>query len=308
MIGVSLQDMSTSPPRRPPSRRQLLLGAVATATGCATGKTRLAAPAGADAGPLADIEASVGGRVGVFAVDTGSNRTLAHRADELFAMCSTFKWLLAAAILAQVDRGRLSLDERIPYGPADVLDYAPVCRAHVAEGAMTVDALAAAAVTLSDNTAANLLLPRVGGPAGLTAFARANGDTVTRLDRTEPSLNSNLPGDPRDTTSPRAMVGLMRRLLCDGDALTTASRDRLLGWLRACQTCAHRLRAGLPPTWVVGDKTGSGSSNAVNDVAIALPPGRAPVLIACYTSHSAARLAEIEAAHARVGRLVAATL
>jgi len=291
---------------RPPSRRQLLLGAVASAAGCATGKTPRSAATGGG-GPPADVEAGVGGRLGVFALDTGTNRTLAHRADERFAMCSTFKWLLAAAVLAQIDRGRLSLDERIPYGPGDLLDYAPVTRAHVAEGAMTVDALAAAAVTLSDNTAANLLLPRVGGPAELTAFARARGDTVTRLDRTEPSLNSNLPGDPRDTTSPRAMVGLMRRLLCDGDALTTPSRDRLLGWLRACQTCAHRLRAGLPPTWVVGDKTGSGSSNAVNDVAIAVPPGRAPILIACYTSHSAAPLAQVEAAHARVGRWVAAT-
>jgi len=300
--------MSAFDPPPPPSRRDLLLGAVATAAGCATAKTRLPTPTAAGAGSLADIEASVGGRLGVFALDTGTNRTLAHRADERFAMCSTFKWLLAAAILAQVDRGRLSLDERVPYGPADVLDYAPVARAHVTEGGMTVDALAAAAVTLSDNTAANLLLPRVGGPAGLTAFARAYGDTVTRLDRGEPSLNSNFPGDPRDTTSPRAMVGLMRRLLCDGDALTTGSRDRLLGWLRACQTCARRLRAGLPATWVVGDKTGGGSSNAVNDVAIATPPGRAPILIACYTSYSAASLAQVEAAHSRVGSLIARQL
>jgi len=247
----------------------------------------------------------VGGRLGVFALDTGTGRTLARRADERFALCSTFKWVLAAAILAQVDRGRLSLDERVPYGPADVLDYAPVARTHVADGGMTVDALAAAAVTLSDNTAANLLLPKVGGPAGLTSFVRACGDTVTRLDRTEPSLNSNLPGDPRDTTSPRAMVGLLRRLLCDGDALTPASRERLLGWLRGCQTCARRLRAGLPTAWVVGDKTGSGSGNAVNDVAIATPPGRAPILIACYTSYSAATTAAVEAAQARVGRLIA---
>jgi len=290
------------------TRRQLLLGAVSAAAGCATAKAPRASrptPASAGADSIAEIEAAVGGRVGVFALDTGTNRTLAHRADERFAMCSTFKWVLAAAVLTEVDRGRLSLDERVPYGPADVLDYAPVARAHVADGSMTVDALAAAAVTLSDNTAANLLLPRVGGPAGLTAFVRACGDPVTRLDRNEPSLNSNLPGDPRDTTSPRAMVGLMRRLLCDGDTLTVGSRDRLLGWLRVCQTCARRLRAGLPASWVVGDKTGSGSANAVNDVAIATPPGRAPVLIACYTSYSAAGLAAVEAAHARVGRVIA---
>jgi beta-lactamase class A len=170
---------------------------------------------------------------------------------------------------------------------------------------MTVDALAAAAVTLSDNTAANLLLPKVGGPAGLTGFVRALGDDVTRFDRDEPRLNSNLPGDPRDTTSPRAMVGLLRRLLCDADTLSAAGRERLLGWLRGCQTCAKRLRAGLPANWIVGDKTGSGASNAINDVAIAVPPGRAPILIASYTSHSAAALPALEAAHASVGRLIA---
>ena len=291
-----------------PTRRQLLLGVASAAAGCATARAPGLATGSASARPLADIEASVGGRLGLFALDTGTNRTLAHRADERFAMCSTFKWVLAAAILSEVDRGRLSLDERVPYGPRDVLEYAPVTRAHVADGWMTVGALAAAAVTLSDNTAANLLLPKLGGPAGLTAFVRACGDQVTRLDRDEPTLNSNLPGDLRDTTTPRAMVGLMRRLLCDGGALTAGSRDRLLGWLRDCQTCARRLRAGLPATWVVGDKTGSGRSNAVNDVAIAVPPGRAPILIACYTSYSAAALGDVEAAHARVGRLIASGL
>jgi beta-lactamase class A len=301
---MPFEPMTATPTVRP-TRRQLLLGAASAAAGCAGAKPSASRPASVGAPSIAEIEAAVGGRIGVFALDTGTNRTLDHRANERFAMCSTFKWVLAAAILGEVDHGRLSLDERVPYGPADLLDYAPVARVHVAEGAMTVEALAAAAVTLSDNTAANLLLPRIGGPAGLTAFVRACGDPVTRLDRNEPSLNSNLPGDPRDTTSPRAMAGLMRRLLCDGDALTVVSRDKLLGWLRGCQTCARRLRAGLPATWVVGDKTGSGSSNALNDVAIATPPGRAPVLIACYTSYSAAALATVEAAHAQVGRLIA---
>lgn len=293
-----------------PTRRQLLLGgAAALWSACATTKSAgPGSPSRAGAPSLADIESSVGGRVGVFALDTGTRRTLAYRADERFAMCSTFKWVLAAAILAEVDHARLSLDERVPFSAADVINYAPAVATHLAAGVMTIDQLASAAVTLSDNAAANLLLPKIGGPQGLTRFVRAMGDDVTRLDRTEPSLNSNLPGDPRDTTTPRAMVGLLRRLLCDTDALSPASRERLLGWLRGCQTCARRLRAGLPAGWIVGDKTGSGSSNAINDVAIASPPRRPPVLIACYTSNAGATLAALEAAHASVGRLVAQQL
>jgi beta-lactamase class A len=233
-------------------------------------------------GELARIEASVGGRVGVLALDTASGRTLAHRADERFAMCSTFKWTLAAAAFARVDRGEGTLEERIPFGAADLMEVAPVAREHVGEGAMTVETLARAAVTVSDNTAANLLLAWMGGPGALTAFFRQLGDTVTRLDRNEPSLNSNDPGDVRDTTSPRAMVGLMKAVLLDG-ALKTASRERLLALLRACETGKRRLRAGLPADWVVGDKTGTGNF-AFNDVAIATPPGRAPILMAVYMS------------------------
>ena len=291
------------------TRRQLVLGAATSlAAGCATARVSRTAPARAPGRTVADIEATAGGRLGLFALDTGTGRTLSYRADERFAMCSTFKWVLAAAILSEVDEGHLSLDQRVAYGAADLLEYAPVAKAHLAEGAMTIDALAEASVTFSDNTTANLLLSKVGGPAALTQFVRARGDSVTRFDRTEPTLNSNLPGDPRDTTSPRAMVGLLRRLLCDGDTLSPASRERLLGWLRGCQTCARRLRAGLPANWVVGDKTGSGSAGAINDVAIATPPGRPPVLIACYTSFSAAAPSQLEAAQADIGRLVAAQL
>lgn len=288
------------------TRRQFLLGTFGTlATACVP--SRVAAPAAVQAGmprSLAEIEARVGGRVGVFALDTGTGRLLAHRADERFAMCSTFKWALAAAVLARVDRAQLSLDERVSYGSTDLLEYAPVTREHVAEGSMTVDTLARAAVTVSDNTAANLLLAKIGGPAGFTQFVRSLGDLVTRLDRDEPTLNSNDPGDPRDTTSPRAMVGLMRRVLC-GNALSPASCERLLDWLRACETGKDRLRAGLPQDWTVGDKTGSGPRSTINDVAIAVPPHRAPILIAAYMSEGGLGLKVLQAAHADVGRLVA---
>lgn len=252
---------------------------------------------------LAAIEARVGGRMGVFALDTGNGRVVAHRPDERFAMCSTFKWVLAAAILARVDRGELILDDAVKFGESDLLEYAPVTRAHVADGVMTVEELARASVTVSDNTAANLLLAKLGGPAALTRFARGLGDEVTRLDRNEPDLNANEPGDARDTTSPRAMVTLMRRVLV-GDALSAASRERLVAWMRACETGKKRLRAGCPERWLVGDKTGSGARAAVNDVAIAVPPDRAPILIASYMSEGHGNAESLGAAHAEVARAI----
>ena len=300
-------------------RRDLLLGLGATlATACA----RSAVSPGSDARPapeardardardasaeLAAVEASVGGRVGVFAIDTATGKHLARREDERFAMCSTFKWTLAAAVLARIDRGEISLDDQIHYGEAELLEYAPTTRAHVGEGSMSIDALARAAVTLSDNTAANLLLSKIDGPPGFTRFVRQLGDDVTRLDRDEPTLNLNVRGDVRDTTSPRAMAGLLGRILL-GDVLSPASRERLLGWLRACETGRERLRAGLPADWTIGDKTGTGLDGGFNDVAIAFsphPPGRAPILIAAYMSDGPSGEASLSAAHARVGRIV----
>ncbi|MBX3226237.1 MAG: class A beta-lactamase [Labilithrix sp.] len=253
-------------------------------------------------GAIAEVERRVGGRVGVFAIDTASGRAIAHRDDERFAMCSTFKWVLAALMLERVDRGALDLGERLAYGDGELLEHSPVTREHVRDGGMSVEALAEAAVTVSDNAAANLLLARLGGPAALTSFARAHGDEVTRLDRTEPSLNENAPGDPRDTTSPRAMAGLMRALLC-GEALTTTSRERLLGWLRASTTGKDRLRAGFPADWsaAAGDKTGTGPRGATNDVAIVSPPGRAPILVTAYLSDGHADATAL----ADIGRIAA---
>ncbi len=291
------------------TRRELLRGALGTWAAACVPSRAVGPTNGANVEPraLADLEEKVGGRVGVFAIDTGTGRQLAHRPDERFAMCSTFKWVLAAAVLTRVDRRELSLDERVRYGASDVLEHAPIAREHVADGTMTVAALAQAAVTVSDNTAANLLLARIGGPAGLTAFMRSAGDTVTRLDRDEPTLNENAPGDPRDTTTPRAMATLMRQLLCRG-TLSAASRERLLGWMRACETGKDRLRAGLPAGWTVGDKTGTGPRCAVNDVAIAWPPGRAPILVAAYLSDGDAGPGRLVEAHAEIGRLVARAL
>lgn len=305
--------------RGEPSRRRFLTAsAAALAAACAPrggGDGRVApstaAPPSRTGGksaqeqsPLSDLESGVGGRVGVYAIATDRAIELSHRADERFAMCSTFKWALSAAVLARVDRGEISLEEAVPFGEADLLDYAPATRARAAEGKMTVGELAESIITVSDNTAANLLLGLVGGPAGLTAFMRSAGDTVTRLDRDEPTLNTNLPGDERDTTSPRAMVGLMRAVLL-GSVLSVQSRERLVGWLEACQTGFERLRAGLPAGWRVGDKTGSGQRGSVNDVAILWPPGRGPVLVAAYLSDSSAPLEALSGVHAAIGRAVA---
>ena len=286
-----------------PSRRHFFLGGlVLLGGGCRTNSGR-----GSASPRVAEIERAVGGRLGVFAIDTGSGREVAHRADERFAMCSTFKWALVAAALQHVEGGALSLRQRLAYGETDLLEYAPVTREHVAQGFMTVEALMQAAIAVSDNTAANLLLRELGGPSGLTRFIRANGDSVTRLDRNEPLLNMNNLGDVRDTTSPRAMVGLMRRLLC-GPALAEEHRSLLNGWMRACETGKLRLRAGFPADWKVGDKTGTGFRNAVNDVAIAVPPGRAPILVAAYLSEGTASIDAAQAALASVARLIAREL
>jgi len=269
----------------------------------ATPSIFIASGAFAEADPFAELEGRHGGRLGVAARDTGSGKTLGHRADERFPMCSTFKLLAASAILARVDRHREKLERWIPYGTADLLKFAPVTRAHVDQGGMTLGALAAAAVSYSDNTAANLLLAELGGPAGVTAYARSLGDPVTRLDRTEPTANTCIPGDPRDTTSPSAMLADLRSLTL-GSALSEKSRASLITWLVDCQMRGVRIPAGLPADWRSGNKMGTGNNATANDVAIIWPPGRAPILVAAYYTGSTASDAEQSAILAEVGRIV----
>lgn len=253
---------------------------------------------------LRELEIRSGGRLGVVALDTATWARIGHRGTERFALCSTFKLLLAASVLSRVDAGDETLGRRVPYTKADLLDYSPVTKAHVKEGALTVGQLCEAAVEESDNAAANLLLKTVGGPEGLTKYLRSLGDEVTRLDRDEPALNSNLPDDPRDTTTPASMVETVRLLLL-GDALSAASREKLAGWMLACKTGRARLSAGVPSDWRVGDKTGTGGRGAANDVAIIWPPGRKPILVAAYYSDSARGYEELNAVLAEVGEIVA---
>ena len=256
---------------------------------------------------FAAIEARCGGRLGVGVLDTGTGRTAGHRGHERFPMCSTHKALGAAAVLARVDRGEDRLDRRVRFGAGEVLPYSPGTKAHAGGDGMTLAAVCEAAVALSDNTAANLMFGAIGGPAGLTAFLRGLGDADTRLDRTEPALNEALPGDPRDTTSPLAMAADLDRLVL-GQALSPASRERLAAWLVACKTGDTRLRAGVPPGWRVGDKTGTGERGTANDVGVFWPPGRAPVVVTAFITGSDAPPDAQSAAIADVARTVVLAL
>jgi beta-lactamase class A len=251
---------------------------------------------------IAAIEARTGGRIGVAALDTSNSKRLDYRAKERFPMCSTFKFLAAAAVLKRVDEKQDKLDRFVSCGAKDILEYAPVTKAHLNDGGMILGALCAAAIEQSDNTAGNLLLDAIGGPAGLTNFVRTLGDNVTRLDRKEPELNSAVPGDERDTTTPAAICLDMHRLLL-ASALSEPSRRQLEEWLQHNETGGLMIPAGVPRTWTVGDKTGRGAKGATNDIAIIRPPDRAPILLAIYFVGSSASAQDRAAAIARWQRL-----
>ena len=237
------------------------------------------------------------------ALDTGSGKRLDYRSEDRFPMCSTFKFLAAAAVLKRVDGGQQELDRFVSYDAKDILEYAPITKAHLKDGGMTLGALCAAAIEQSDNTAGNLLLDRIGGPVGLTSFARSIGDEITRLDRKEPELNSAIPGDERDTTSPAAMCANMERLVLR-NVLSEPSRHQLEDWLQHNETGTLLIRAGVPKTWTVGDKTGRCGNGATNDVAIIRPPGRAPTVVAIYTIGSTSSADDRAATLAEAARAV----
>ncbi|WKB55288.1 class A beta-lactamase [Eleftheria terrae] len=287
------------------SRRTVLASALSAglASACASPSVRSQAE---DTAALAALERKTGGQLGVHALDTATGRTLGLNDGLPFAMCSTFKLLLAAAVLHRHDREDGLLETRLTLRPSDIIEHSPITSQRVAAGYLTVREACHATMTVSDNGAANLLLPLIGGPAGLTEFLRRHcDDPVTRLDRTEPQLNSNLAGDPRDTTTPRAMVETTRRL-ATGTVLSERSRTQLCGWLEAATTGMSRLRAGLPAGWRAGDKTGTGANGAANDVAIAWPPGRPPIVLAVYMRGSRQALEQLNAVHAEVARIVSA--
>ncbi|MNS41408.1 Beta-lactamase CTX-M-1 precursor [compost metagenome] len=252
---------------------------------------------------LAELECASGGRLGVVALGAANQPLVTYRADERFPFCSTFKALLAGAILHRSASSPGLLAERIPYTKDQLVTYSPITEQHVGAG-MTVAGLCAAAIQHSDNTAANLLIARLGGPDAVTAFARSIGDTQFRLDRWETALNTAIPGDVRDTTTPAAMAHSLRRLAL-GESLLPSARTRLTDWLRGNTTGATRIRAGVPAAWQVGDKTGTGDYGTTNDIAVLWPSGKPPVVLAVYftqrNQHAAARSDVI----AEAARLVA---
>ena len=257
--------------------------------------------------PFGALERRTGGRLGVFAIDTGSGRAISHRANERFPMCSTFKLLAVSAVLARIDAGHEHLDRRVAFGKDDLLAYAPITTAHVGAGFMTVGDLCASAIEYSDNTAANLLLETLGGPPAVTRYARSLGDPITRLDRNEPSLNTAVPGDVRDTTTPAAMATDMRELVL-GRKLSPTSMRRLSAWMVACTTGYTSIRAGVPASWSIGDKTGSGDHGTRNDVAVLWPPTRRPIIVAAYLTGATVSADDRDGALAEVGHIVSRML
>jgi beta-lactamase class A len=253
---------------------------------------------------IAGLEKEVGGRIGLAVLDTADGRRLSHRADERFAMCSTFKLMLSAAVLSRIDAGTLRFEQPVSFSRSDLLPNSPLTDSHPDGGAVPLRTMLESVMEFSDNTGANRLLALIGGPEGYTAYLRSIGDPTTRLDRIERELNANIPGDPRDTTTPHAMLEDMRRVLL-GDSLSSGSREQLLRWMRDCQTGRDRLRARLPAGWSAGDKTGTGSRGAVNDIAILYPPSQPPILVTCYLSDSSASTETLSSVHARIGSLIA---
>lgn len=256
---------------------------------------------------IADLEKQNGGRLGVAVISLSGERLLSVRGNERFAMCSTFKALLGAAVLARVDAKRESLGRMISYQESDLLDYAPITKDNLASGGMSIAALNEASIQYSDNTAANLLLDTIGGPAALTAFLRSLGDTTTRLDRNEPSLNSNLANDDRDTSTPSAMASSMQKLL-HGKTLSLTSKEQLKAWMFGNTTGDARLKAGFDKNWLIGDKTGTGPHGAVNDIAIVYPRGMPPFVIAVFYTGSSASAEVKNKVIADVASLVAVSL
>ena len=261
-------------------RRTLLLGvSVLPLAGACTAWSGTGSQSSAEA-QLAELESAAGGRLGVVGFNTGSGARIQHRAHERFPLCSTFKLMLAAAVLERSAKDASLLSKNVSYSKSDLIEHSPITEKHVATG-MTVAGMCAATIQYSDNAAANLLLKVLGGPATVTAFARGIGDQTFRLDRTEPELNTSIPGDPRDTTTPAAMSDSIQRLVL-GDALGAGQRDQLRTWLLGNTTNKERFLAGVPAGWKVGDKTGGGSYGSNNDVGVLWPPAGAPIVLSVY--------------------------
>ncbi len=294
--------------------RRNLLRVLAALTAAPALALRAKPVSGATNAALRQLEKRAGGRLGVSAIDTGSKSVVGHRENERFPMCSTFKLMLSSAVMAGA--GRLSreagfshesvLARQLRVEKKHLVAWAPIAERHVGEE-MTVASLCDAAVRYSDNAAANLLLELIGGPPAFTAYARSLGDAVTRLDRTEPKLNTSIPGDVRDTTSPAAMRDDLISMVLS-DKKPVEAREQLRAWMVANTTGDKRIRAGTPAGWIVGDKTGTGANGATNDIAIIWPAGRAPIAMAIYFVGAKGTQSERDAVVAEAAGIVLAAL
>lgn len=293
------------------SRRQVLGTISAAGAMLAAGQPAFAASSTTSSGAadlerqLGELERSVDDRVGVALMNVATGAVASHRGDERFLLNSTGKCFIAAAVLARVDEGRETLDRRIVIEEGDLVGWTPITEKRLGAPGLTVAELCQAAVAWSDNAAANALIESVGGPEAVTAFLRAIGDDTTRLDRVEPELNTHdHAGDERDTTTPLAMMATLRTLLL-GDALSPSSRHQLAAWMIEGKVGDARLRAGMPSSWLVGEKTGTNGVGNASDIGIAWPGDRGAVIAVAYTLMPNASGAERDETIAAVGRLAA---
>ncbi|CAN5663499.1 class A beta-lactamase [soil metagenome] len=258
-------------------RRNILIGGLTFGAVAAVGAPMAhAQPAAPVVDGLVALEQQHHASIGVYAADLRSGRAVTHRQGDRFAMCSTFKTYAAARVLQKSERGELALTDTVVVDAAAIVANSPITETRVGQ-TITYAELCAAALQRSDNAAANYLLQAIGGPPAITDFARSIGDTETRLDRWETELNSAVPGDPRDTSTPQALGGGYRALIT-GDVLGPSARGQLVEWMTANTTSS--LRPGLPPDWTFADKTGSGDFGSTNDIGLAFAPGDRQVLLA----------------------------
>ena len=248
------------------------------------------------------VERSAGGTIGISLLDTHTGERFGHRANDRFPLCSTFKLLLAARLLHGADKGQWAMTERLPVTKADMLFNAPFTEKRIGGTASLLE-LAQAMTVLSDNPAANIALAKVGGPAALTAWLRSIADQTTRIDRNEPEMNNEAPGDPRDTTTPTAMLATSRALV-EGRILSPVARKTLFGWMQASKTADTMIRAALPPGWQEANKTGAGSWRARNIVSVITPPARKPIWVAAYLFAAKSELAERNRQFVPLGRAI----
>jgi beta-lactamase class A len=289
------------------TRRHFVVSSVAAAMVCPAHAGQPRTDFSKLPGEFGKIERESGGRLGVAVLDTVSGETANYRGDERFPMCSTFKVLAAAAVLTRVENGQERLDRAVHFGRNHIVENSPITSVHISEGHMTLAELCEAAITVSDNTAGNLLLANIGGPQGLTSFARSLGDNVTRLDRIEPTLNEALPNDPRDTTSPKAMLSDIKSLVL-GTRLKATSRKQLTEWLLGNKTGGARLRGRLDPKWRVADKTGSGERGTTNDAGVIWPPNGDPLIVSIFLTGSSDGADARNATIAAVGQAMGAAI